>query len=258
MHLGPQKAFQEPNPKSWALFISMLQMVLMFQLGFSSSAGASSKDHSLDHLLQEQVRPLMQKAWDPTSQKILAVGLVSVWGANGQDQRIQEQWRDHQKISASNSDYGDKLVTYGIGPMIAVTQYFFDRENSYSHMRALISTTLVTGTMKWGFGRERPDQSDHYSFPSGHSSSAFTSATSLTYAYGWKAAVVAYPVATFVALSRLADNKHWFSDVMAGAFIGMWMGRASFFNSSELKPQSWILLPVIENQSVGALYKIEF
>jgi membrane-associated phospholipid phosphatase len=85
--------------------------------------------------------------------------------------------------------------------------------------------------MKYSFGRQRPGNSDsHQSFPSGHTSVSFATATSLTYAYGWKAAVIAYPVAVLVGLSRLSDDAHWASDVVGGAFVGFIMARASSYD----------------------------
>ena len=62
---------------------------------------------------------------------------------------------------------------------------------------------------------------------------SFATATSLTYAYGWKAAVIAYPIAAFVGLSRLSDDAHWGSDVVAGTFVGVFMARACFYELDE-------------------------
>jgi membrane-associated phospholipid phosphatase len=55
----------------------------------------------------------------------------------------------------------------------------------------------------------------------------FTLAGSLTYSYGWKAAVPAYTAATVTALSRIKENKHWLSDVVAGAFLGTYWATVS-------------------------------
>ncbi len=83
--------------------------------------------------------------------------------------------------------------------------------------------------MKYGVRRTRPDGSNAASFPSGHSSGTFASATVLHRHYGWKAGVPAYAVATWVAASRLNENKHFLSDVAFGAAVGILGGRTVTF-----------------------------
>ncbi len=70
----------------------------------------------------------------------------------------------------------------------------------------------------------RPDGSNYHSFPSGHTATAFMTATMLSKEYGhlspW-VSVGAYSVATTTGLMRMANNKHWLSDVMVGAGVGI-------------------------------------
>lgn len=71
---------------------------------------------------------------------------------------------------------------------------------------------------------ERPDGSNNQSFPSGHTATAFMTATMLSKEYGHKSPLIsigAYGVATATGLMRMANNKHWLSDVMVGAGIGI-------------------------------------
>ena len=56
--------------------------------------------------------------------------------------------------------------------------------------------------------RERPDESNNHSFPSGHTASAFASATVLERHFGWQVGVPAYGFATYVGLARMSANKH--------------------------------------------------
>ena len=67
---------------------------------------------------------------------------------------------------------------------------------------------------------ERPDDSDNDSFPSGHTASAFSSATTLHRRYGWKTGIPAYAVATLTGVARERARKHYWYDVVAGAAIG--------------------------------------
>ncbi len=70
----------------------------------------------------------------------------------------------------------------------------------------------------------RPDGSSHNSFPSGHSATAFMTATMLHKEYGhlgpW-VGLLAYTNATATGLMRMANNRHWMSDIMAGAGFGI-------------------------------------
>lgn len=70
----------------------------------------------------------------------------------------------------------------------------------------------------------RPDRSDNKSFPSGHATLAFASATTLHRRYGWKVGLPAYAVATLTGVARHEANKHFWHDVGAGAALGIASG----------------------------------
>jgi membrane-associated phospholipid phosphatase len=65
-----------------------------------------------------------------------------------------------------------------------------------------------------------------FSFPSGHAAVTFATATVLQQHLGWKFAVPTYLVASYVAISRLHDNRHYLSDVVMGAATGVIIGRS--------------------------------
>ncbi len=103
------------------------------------------------------------------------------------------------------------------------------------------ATTIMAGvvnTLKTTTHVMRPDGSNRHSFPSGHTATAFMTATMLTKEYGQKSpwiGIGAYSVATATGLMRMANNKHWLSDVMTGAGIGIistemgyWLGDMIF------------------------------
>lgn len=92
-------------------------------------------------------------------------------------------------------------------------------------IRAQMITALFTQALKLSVGRRRPDGT-RFSFPSGHASSTFATATVLQRHFGWKAGIPAYAFATYVAGSRLQENKHFASDVIVGAALGIVSGRA--------------------------------
>lgn len=117
-------------------------------------------------------------------------------------------------------------------------------------LEALAVSSVGTTTLKVVVGRSRPGDgrdedtfrpfrtsATYWSFPSGHTSAAFAVAAALSSElardHGW-IPFVAYPVATWVGVSRVVDGQHWASDVFAGAALGILSGRlaSSWFGGS--------------------------
>ena len=87
----------------------------------------------------------------------------------------------------------------------------------------ILAGGIVQGT-KIVSGRERPNFSNKHSFPSGHTETAFVAAEFLYQEYRDKSiwiSIGGYSVATFVGVARVYNNKHWVSDVVTGAGIGI-------------------------------------
>ena len=113
------------------------------------------------------------------------------------------------------------------------------KENIISKMQfstfAMLTNGIVTYGMKRSFGRERPNGSCCQSFPSGHTSHSFTIAAIAHELYGESVGILAYGLATLVAVSRINDNKHYLSDVLFGAALGSTVGRAFALNYNEIE-----------------------
>lgn len=234
--------------------------ILCSFLLFTSALKAEDQKPSFADL---HVYPFFEKATDQTSQFILAGGLLSVAIVNPQDDHLRGDWKNHHYLSKDAANAGDIIGSGAVGVLAMGGQYLWDKDqdNWVSHARALVWSTVFSSVMKVSFGRPRPGNSDsHHSFPSGHTTTSFTTATSLTYAYGWKAAVVAYPLATFVGLSRMSDDVHWGSDVVAGAFVGFWAARASYYSTREIeeKAQNSVFLPVVSPEELGVSWVYQY
>jgi len=91
-------------------------------------------------------------------------------------------------------------------------------------LRAQISGVSWAYLLKYSVNRTRPN-GDPRSFPSGHATAAFATATVLQEHYGWKFGVPAYALAAYVAAERVTQKKHWPSDVVFGAALGTMSGR---------------------------------
>lgn len=91
--------------------------------------------------------------------------------------------------------------------------------------RALAYTSLTVTAIKLGVDRTRPSGGG-WSFPSGHTAAAFAVAPVLSRRFGRFAAIPAYVLAVGTGLGRMEERKHYLSDVIAGAAIGLTIGRA--------------------------------
>jgi hypothetical protein len=108
-------------------------------------------------------------------------------------------------------------------------------------------STLMMGTgvlaTKHLFREERPDGTNRLSFPSGHTATAFAAAEFLRREYGYRSpwyGIAGYAMAFGTGFLRIYNNRHWMSDVLAGAGIGIL--------STDL---AYILYPLVRNIRPG-------
>ena len=102
-------------------------------------------------------------------------------------------------------------------------------EHSIAQLSLLTACSYLIGlaaieTGKLLYKTERPDGSANTSFPSGHTFSAFTGAEIMRREYGkrypWMT-YASYGVAMLVGFMRMYNNRHWPSDVLGGAGLGV-------------------------------------
>lgn len=92
---------------------------------------------------------------------------------------------------------------------------------------------ILTSATKAAFGRERPGGGSGEGrffagdtiFPSGHTARSFAIAAVFADRHGRKAAWIGYPLAALVGLSTIEQDRHWASDIVAGAGLGLAVGK---------------------------------
>jgi len=147
------------------------------------------------------------------------------------DPTQKETAEDHPLGNFSRiGDYGGWFITNSLYSLGMLTHYWMSgSEKSYSRFEIMTKGSLYAITasslLKVVIPEQRPNSRDRLSFPSGHSTAAFTFASGVIAEHGWGAeGVGALSLAALTAFSRMNDNQHYIHDVVAGATIGTVFG----------------------------------
>jgi len=151
------------------------------------------------------------------------------------DDRVQDYAQKEQllpdRVSQFGDLYGETWSAWLLPASIIITSKSANESNHEMLEKlefatsALVANGVVTVILKKLIGRERPNGSNNRSMPSGHTSNSFAVAAVANELYGQKVGTVAYLIAGLVAISRINDNDHYLSDVIAGAGLGTIIGR---------------------------------
>lgn len=162
--------------------------------------------------------------------------------------QYDEKWTAHASAGGEDQIFtaGGGLGSGGTQLGIAVGAYAVGRlahQDRMAHVgadliRAQLVSGVITHSLKLITRRERPAGPEDTvtastSFPSGHSSATWTTATVLWRHLGWKVGIPASLLASFASASRLQQNAHYMSDVLFGAAIGVASGRTVTFRHGE-------------------------
>lgn len=187
-------------------------------------------------------------------------------GAVFSKERIQQHVQDKMN---GFSTYADNYLQYA--PLAAMFGLSFAGIKSKSDLKNQVIITVksellvsaVVLTLKYFIHDMRPDKSSDNSMPSGHTAQAFASATLLDIEYRdtspW-ISVGGYLCAAATGFLRVSNNRHWASDVLIGAAIGI----ASVKTVSLTHRYRWgrgqtgVLLPAIYPNGGGVVWAMKF
>jgi membrane-associated phospholipid phosphatase len=148
----------------------------------------------------------------------------------------------HVSNSAGPVAFGLPVVMFGLSYLMKDT---LTRKRSLYIGASVLTAIAITNILKYSIDRTRPFDTYSFiekmtsggspSFPSGHTSDAFSLATALSIVYPkWYVIIPAYAWAVTVGYSRMALGVHYPGDVLAGALIGAGSAYLCF------KGQQWL------------------
>jgi len=205
----------------------------------------------------------------------LAAGLGAVGMAALFDDEVQDRWGEGDDGLA---DVGDAYAF--VGPAMALLYYGArgaGRDPAASRTawglgESALFTFVASGVAKVVVGRERPDvdgdnhgfhpfsrDDDYHAFPSFHTGLAFSTAAVLQDSdlpVPLKGA--AYGLAGLTAWSRLRDDRHWFSDAVAGGILGYTIGRWTVHHRHGKGTTTSHLVPEVAAGRVGMAWQHAF
>ena len=147
---------------------------------------------------------------------------------------------------------------------IKAKNHWFD-QTKYLFISNFISSA-ITHSLKRITNKTRPNGSPH-SFPSGHTTFAFTNATVLYNEFKDASPFLAYSgyaFATTTASFRMLNNKHWMSDVLVGAGVGIIVTQLVYYikplkNFNPFKKTKGVaIVPFVDNKHFGVFAQITF
>ena len=218
------------------------QLLAVLAISFITGLQAQSIDSSSVKRVTAKDTSIATNKWNTVTKKrnagyktFLVPGILIAYGAasleskglrNFNTEIKQEIWLEnpHKKTTIDNYlQYSPAVAVYALNGLgIKGRNNFIDRSMIYFLSNVMMSATVL-GVKKLTH-ELRPDGSDYYSFPSGHTAEAFASAEFLRQEYKnispWYG-IAGYVAASATGVLRMYNNKHWMSDVLAGAGVGI-------------------------------------
>ena len=256
-----------------------LKQTLTLFLATSCLVSVKAQYTDTSSILKKQNLPANAIEWNAppaknqiSSKSFIVPGIMMVYGAASlKSDRLQainkevreEVWMEHPHSTTNIDDYlrfVPAVAVYGLNAFgIKGKNNFRDRSMIYL-MSNVIMSGAIMGVKKLSH-ELRPDGSDYYSFPSGHTAAAFASAEFLRQEYKdvspWYG-VAGYAVAGATGMLRMYNNKHWVSDVVAGAGVGIASTRLAYLIYPAIKrklfkdkPVNAMVMPYYQHKGGG-------
>jgi hypothetical protein len=252
------------------LLLSILFIGLNFNFACAQVTDTTKKDSAENILaLPDTVQHLESKTISLLPPAIFVTyGLLSfpVKAIRNVDFSVRnDMLEDHPNFHTTADNYlqfAPIVAVYGLNLAgVRGKNSFIDRSILLLMSEAIFGAT--THVLKTTTNRTRPNDKDDLSFPSGHTGNAFTAAEFMAQEYADRSpwyGIAGYSFASATAILRVYNNRHWFSDIVAGAGFGILSTKAAYliyplfrnrlFHDGK-KASNSLLMPSYRNGSVG-------
>lgn len=224
--------------KTFSTAISASFLAICF---FSTALSAQGTDSLKKSFQKFQHLPPPKKYLSPKS-LIVPVALIDYGFASLKSEDLQHLNKNiAEEVTEDVSGFKTKVDDY-LKYAPAATVYLLNAAGIKGRHKILGRTVIlgvssiladqVVTFLKHSTHQLRPDQSTYNSFPSGHTTTAFVGAEMMNQEFGWRSpwySVAGYTMATATGVLRVMNNRHWLSDVVAGAGIGILTTKFSYW-----------------------------
>lgn len=212
-------SLSEMNRSEWSMSSACKPAMSMSTNGFFSDKGVDVKPYTF--------REDMTYAGVP----LFIAGIIAKGEKASFRQNTADKEHSNTRLLTNFHSEIDNYTQYAPFALSTVLN-FAGVEGRSDHTRYLASSAMayaimaaIVNPIKYSASELRPDGSTRNSWPSGHTATAFVSATILHKEYGltrspWYS-VAGYGIATATGIMRVLNNRHWVSDVLSGAGIGI-------------------------------------
>lgn len=167
----------------------------------------------------------------------------------------------NEKFSTFRSHLDDYIQYAPIATVITLNALGVKGQNKFGNQIWLLAKSeLLMDAIVFPLKRitavPRPDTGIPNSFPSGHTAQAFVAATFLHKEYGrqnpWYS-ILAYGTATSVGALRMLNNRHWSTDVLVGAGIGILSTNLVYLlhNEKKIRKARMFAVPTYQDGNIG-------
>jgi len=242
-------------------------------LALCCTHGANAAELSYPEILLDDVKYVVTAParWEDAQWRQAGWASLAVVGtALVADRPLRDEMRRHSGDSA----FMTQIERFGLQYAAGVVGGFYvagtltDDEKAVQVAQdglaaSLIASGIVTPALKLASGRSRPrdDRGIYHfrpfsdgnsSFPSGHTTEAFALAAVVANHYDetW-VSYTSYSIAGLVGLARTYHHAHFASDVLAGAMIGMLVGKTVVARNTDLRSGKLVLLPEVSGSLIG-------